>query len=200
MPPNPENHLRVAGYLVDIHALLRLEHHCDPHLCRRSGSCCAAHDAWIDSEEHDRLTRRLPRAAQFAPHLRNEPDPCRRLGPDLFVIGKSAAGTCIFAFESDEGETLCSLHAAALEAGESPEKVKPRGCVLWPLCESGSEPPVISVQPGAYDFPCNTPRPDAQTLHPAIAALIRAAYGPEFLRELQGRISPQPPRVAGGRD
>jgi hypothetical protein len=189
MKSSQANILRAGDYRFDIDALRRLEHRCEPRVCGESGSCCAAHDAWIGCEEHDRLVRWFSRAAEFAPHLREMDSPCRQLGPEIYVIRKRPDELCIYAFRAKYGQHLCSLHAAALECGRDPAEIKPRGCVLWPLCESGPKPPVISVQPGAYDFPCNTRREPSGTLDRGTADLIRSACGAPVLLELQDKLN-----------
>ena len=180
--------LRVREYKVDADALLRLGHRCDPSLCGESGSCCAAHDAWIGPEEYSRIARILPAAQKYIePPLRDsEVDGfIRQLGDQLYTIYRRPSGLCVFAYRADGDRVLCALHSAALSKGETPERAKPRGCALWPLSVSTSDRPELSVQAGAYRFPCNTKRSGKPAaLHPGTAELVRVNFGEEFLREL----------------
>lgn len=187
------HYLRVGDYLVDAESLLALEHECVPPLCRDSGSCCAAHDVWVDAEDRARLLEWLPAASRYATHIAEHvevgEEVCRRLGPELHVVGKQSGEMCLLAYRAEDGAILCSLHSAALDDGADPAEVKPRGCILWPLCVSGDDPPVISVQPGADDFPCNELRSDRRTLHPGTAALVRTAFGERFLGLLRDQLN-----------
>jgi len=177
--------LRVREYKVNAAALLRLAHRCEPALCRESGSCCAAHDAWIGSEEHSRIERILPAALPYLEPALHDGDPSdflRRLGDEVHTIRRRPSGLCIFAYVADDGRVLCALHSAALAKGIPPEEVKPRGCSLWPLSESTADPPEVSVQAGADRFPCNSERTgNPESLHPGTAELIRVNFGEEFL-------------------
>ena len=187
-----DSFLRVREYKVDADALLRLAHRCDPSICGESGSCCAAHDAWIGPEEHSRIARILPAARQYIEHPLRDSELegfIRQLGDQIYAIHRRPSGLCVFAYRADGDRVLCALHSAALSKGEAPERAKPRGCALWPLSESTSRPPELSVQTGAYRFPCNTKRHgNPAALHPGTVELVRVNFGEEFLRELAGAL------------
>jgi hypothetical protein len=183
MESQAQHLLAVGRYLVDVRALSRAAHRCDPALCRDSGSCCAAYDVWVGDEERARLLGRLPEAARYATHLR-EGGAFRRLGPDAHAVQKRPDGLCVFAYRAPDGRVLCSLHSAALAAGLGPERLKPHSCVLWPLCVSSSRPPVISVHGDAFRFPCTRRRRGPATIDGGIAGVMRAAFGGEFLSAL----------------
>jgi len=188
----------VSGVRVDLRALGGLRHRCDPALCRESGSCCACHDVWIGDEEAERIREWLPQTARFAPHLEDagaDGDVLQRLGPDWHAIGRREDGLCSLAYPTDDGRVLCSLHSAAVSNGADPYALKPECCVLWPLSLTTSNPPVLSVQEGAFAFPCNRRREPDGTVDAGVAAIVQAVFGPEFLAALTAAAAH--PRAAG---
>ncbi len=178
----------IGEYRVEIDVLASIAHHCDPVLCRRTGSCCAEYDIWVGDAEVDRMVGMMPEAARFARHLRDADgrlvNAFQDLGPDAYAIEEGPDGTCIFAYCGARGQHLCSLHSAALEAGLPPQSVKPDCCFTWPLSIATSIPPVVSIQEDALDFPCNSPREPDGGLDEGIAAIVEVVFGTEFLAEL----------------
>ncbi|MFW6457634.1 MAG: hypothetical protein ACOC0A_04990 [Planctomycetota bacterium] len=165
-----------ADYQIDKASVIPLEHECDPMLCRECGSCCEAHDVWVDEAERRRILRWGRRAVErfdFLPAgLCAGLGPFRQLGSDLYVMEAGEDGICVWAYRGQYDEVLCVLHTIALDSGVSPAEAKPRGCTLWPLCISGTEPPVVAVQPGAQKYPCNTIVPERGTLHPGTKMVL----------------------------
>ena len=80
---------------------------------------------------------------------------------------------------------MCSLHSAALELGLPPAQVKPRACALWPLALVKGDPPLLTVQEGVLDFPCNRARSESSGgLDPGVAEIVEAVFGHAFLTEI----------------
>jgi hypothetical protein len=181
----------VQERLVDVSALQSLAHACDPALCRDSGSCCACYDVWIGDVERERILALLPHARRLAGRLPSDPgEIVRQIGPGAYALRRDDAGLCTLAYRAPGGEVLCSLHSAALERGLAPDRVKPESCTLWPLSLTSSDPPVLSVHEDGFSFPCNVPREGASgSLDPGVARTVRAAFGEEFLRELQRLVA-----------
>jgi hypothetical protein len=177
----------IDGVRVDVPALAALRHRCDPALCRDSGSCCACHDLWIGDEEAERIRALRPEAARYAAHLKaaaTENAGLKRLGPDWHTIVRRQDGLCSLAYRTEDGRVLCSLHSAAVRKGADPFRAKPECCVLWPLSLTTSNPPVLSVQEGAFEFPCNHRREPDGALHDGVANIIRVLFGREFYAAL----------------
>lgn len=173
----------IDGVRVDVPALAALRHRCDPALCRDSGSCCACHDIWIGDEEAERILSLLPEAARFVPYLEgaaSEGVVLKRLGPDWHTIVRRQDGLCALAYRAEDGRVLCSLHSAAFREGADPLRTKPECCVLWPLSLTTSNPPVLSVQEGAFEFPCNQRREPDGALDKGLSDIVRALFGREF--------------------
>ncbi|MFO8007535.1 MAG: hypothetical protein R6V05_07375 [Candidatus Brocadiia bacterium] len=178
--------VRVGDLLVDLPALAELEHQCDPNLCRKSGCCCADYDVFLEDGERERIAGLLPAAARHVAHLRDSDarELFRRLGPDVYALARGEDGLCRLAYQDAEGRILCALHSAALDRGLDPLRTKPESCVLWPLSLTTSRPPVLSVQEGAFGYPCNRRRPAAPALSASVAASARSLFGDRFSGEL----------------
>jgi len=180
---------------IDAQSIHALAHRCEPENCAHRQSCCATYEVAVGSEEIGTIVGVLPDAARFQPELLTNGEP---LDPFDETDGGACLNTdehgrCVFAFSSESGAPLCSLHAAALELGLPPMRTKPRACALWPLALTEDAEPTLSVQPGAYDFACNRPRRDAErqteTLDPGVAALIRDALGEAALQRVLGAVA-----------
>jgi hypothetical protein len=172
--------------LVDVDALCSIEHECRPTLCADTGVCCAGYDICVEEQELDRLTGATALAADYVPGLAEGPPPFRHLFADLYALDTDEAGLCVYAWRDPAGRTLCSLHSAALDRGLDVRRVKPRSCLLWPLAVSGSEPGYLSVDPGAFRYPCNRRRPaSAAGLHRTIRRHVAYVFGEGFLEELE---------------
>jgi hypothetical protein len=114
----------------------------------------------------------------------------RALGPDTFAVRRGASGLCAFAFRDGDGRVLCTVHAAALRRGTELRQAKPLCCLLWPLSLTRSRPAVLSVQEGAFRYPCNRPRPaEERGLDEGIAEVLRQAFGPAFADAVQDACS-----------
>lgn len=180
---------QVYGIRVDVEALLRLRHRHDPTRCSAVGCCCSSYEVCVSAKEVERIAGLLPMAAHYAPHLCADgalDNPFDPIGHGEYALDTDSAGTCVFAYRDRMGTTLCAVHSAALDLGLDPYKMKPAACALWPLALSEDRPPVLTVQDGAYAFPCNRRRSRAAArLDAGVAAIIRAVFGPEFLESLE---------------
>ncbi len=179
--------LKIGKISLDIEALLRIAHHCDPHLCRGGSSCCKAYEVCFTQGEMERSAGLLPHCARFAPHLApggEFENPFEAMAGRRYAIDAQEDGACAFAFDDQQGVTWCSIHAAALELGLSPWRVKAQPCLLWPLALSEGPNPVLTLQDDTFDFPCNKPRHRKQTLDPGIAGCIARGLSPRFLETL----------------
>jgi hypothetical protein len=183
-----DSHPLVQGHSVDVDALIGLAHHCQPFLCRDSGSCCVAYDVWLGDEERRRILEVAPAAATYLPGGSVPEAAVRQWGPDAHALAKDEAGRCALAYRDGEGRVLCSLHSAALDLGLAPEEVKPESCVLWPLSVTSSRPPVLSVQEGALRYPCNRRR-RACGLDEGVAGILQQVLGEEFLAEVERLVA-----------
>ena len=179
----------IGDVAVDVPALLALEYACDPALCRAGRSCCAGYEVCIDEDEIPKLVGAVPLARRYVPDLPDGGNVFERLFAGLYAIDTDEDGLCVFAYGGARGETLCSIHSAALDDGFDPRAVKPRSCLLWPLAMAGSPPRYLSVDPGAYSYPCCTRRRSDGALHAGVAAHIRYVLGEEFLAELNALLA-----------
>ena len=172
----PSRYTRIKSHLVDLDALTRLAHSCDPSKCIHAKSCCATYDVPATDDECDRITGMLPHAAKYQPNLDD----------DVFDEGDETSlmtdedGRCVFAFRGKDRGERCSLHAAALDVGVDPYKAKPMPCALWPLALTDDDIPVLTVMAGAGGFPCNRSRPARPSLHPGVADILATCFGENF--------------------
>lgn len=178
----------IEGVRVDIHALGRLAHCCDPHLCRHTKCCCKSYEIVVDRNEARTVVGMLPNAARYARRLRDGStfhDPIDTTEGGL-CLASTGCGRCVFAFTAPEG-LRCSLHAAALDLGLPPASVKPKACTLWPLFFDESEPPLLTVQEDAFDFPCNR-RTAGTALDAGVAEIIGSVFGDSFLASVRDAL------------
>jgi len=184
--------IRIGTILVDLSAIRSIAHHCDPAKCRGSRSCCARYEVAVTERELSAVIGMLPDAARFAPHLREDGgfvDVFEEADDGKTVLATDEDMRCVFAFRGQAGETLCSLHAAALAAALAPAAHKPRSCRLWPLALSDDRPRALTVMRDAYAFPCNRRRRGRpKGLHPGIGEIILGAFGERFLQELEEHL------------
>ncbi len=182
----------IGGYRVDLEALKSISHRCEPTHCDDGLSCCACYDVELSAMEARRMVDWLPEAAKFARHLRHQGeyiDPVERMPGAAPSIAVDAAERCVFAYRGSQGGLWCSLHSAALAHGLAPESVKPLSCSLWPLAISDEEePPVLTLQPEATRFPCNTLR-TGDGLDSGIAEILERCFGARFLQDVENCIA-----------
>lgn len=180
----------IHGIRVDIPALRRLRHACDPNLCRHTRCCCKSYEIIVDRNEARTVVGMLPDAARYARRLRdgaNFHDPFDTTEGGL-CLASTSTGRCVFAFTTKDG-LRCSLHAAALELGLPPASVKPKACTLWPLFFDETDPPLLTVQEDAYDFPCNTVGNPNGRLDPGVEEIIESLFGTKFLHAVRHAVS-----------
>ena len=163
---------------VDLPSILSIDHACDGCL-RGELCCCSAYEVCVTVTELERIIRVLPEAAGFCPHLKTGggyDNIFDAVESGLFAIDTDDEGLCLLAFRSS-GKVRCSLHAAAEALGLSPEQVKPKACMLWPMNFSeGKE--VLSLVDDALAFRCNTLRRGrSRHLSPAFVKAVDAVYG-----------------------
>ncbi len=194
--PNAESMVEIDGILVDVPALMKLKHYCDPMLCRNGRYCCAQYEITLDKNDMKRAVGLMPDAAKFAPDVGEGGEfenPFEKVEPGRWALDcHSESGACAFSFKDKKGCGWCSLHAAALEHDLDPYEQKPEVCTLWPLALSEGDDPVLSVQDDVYSFPCAWKRRGApKTLYPDIAANVQAIFGKEFREKLEQAIAAQ---------
>jgi hypothetical protein len=163
---------------VDLSSILSIDHACDG--CRPGElCCCSAYEVCVTVKELERIIRILPEAAGFCPHLETGggyDNIFDKVESGLFAIDTDDEGLCLLAFRSG-GKVRCSLHAAAEAVGLSPEQVKPKACLLWPMNFSeGKE--ALSLVDDALAFRCNILRRGrSRHLSPALVKAVDAVYG-----------------------
>jgi hypothetical protein len=184
--------VEIQGIRVEVDALLKLSHHCDPALCKHSGCCCRFYEVTFTRREVSRIAGMMPHCARYAPKLKpgNEFEhPFEKAEGNLYVVDECEDGACAFSYRDRKGRTLCSIHTAALDLSLDPYKIKADACVIWPLALSEDTSPILSVQEDIYHFPCNKRRrAGAKRLDPGVADAIRHIFGAAFLAELERAI------------
>lgn len=190
-PMNPSNRYPlIDGVRVDLDALLRLAHRCEPTRCTGRRGCCETYEVTLDPGRIGTIVGALPHAARYAKTLVEDGefvDPFDDTDGGT-CLATDEDGRCVFAYRDRRGATLCSLHSAALDLDLPPAQTKPTSCALWPLALTDHDPPLLTVQSGIHRFPCNRSRRPAKSLHPGIAQTLAAVFGAAFLRELAAAI------------
>lgn len=183
---------RVQGVIVDVDALGGIAYECDPALCRDTQKCCASYDVCLDEDELPMILGGMHLAMGRAPHLEDKPAPFEHVMGRLYALDTDEDGLCTFAWRNGNGHVLCALHSAALERGLDLHAVKPRCCLMWPLAMTDSEPHYLSVDPGAFEFPCCTRREPDGALHESIRRHVEFMFGRAFLDELEAAMAALP--------
>lgn len=184
-------YLQVGRFRVDVDALLRLRHHCDPALCRASGCCCRSYEVCFTRTEMERAVGLMPDCRVFAPHLapgEELENPFEALGGHRFAVDVQDDDACAFAFRDRGGAMWCAMHAAALRLDLDPWAVKAQPCLLWPLALSEDKVPVLTVQDDALVYSCNRRRHRARSLHAGVADCVAGALGKPILEKLEQAI------------
>lgn len=182
--------LIIHGVQVDLPALQRLAHRCDPALCRHTGNCCTKYEVLLDAHEIPVIVGVAPHAAHHAKDLVQQGEFVDFFDdtPDGPCLSTHEDGTCVFAYRRVK-RLLCSLHTAALDLDLPPAEIKPRSCSLWPLGLSEDIPPILTVQRDILEFPCNRIRkPPPRRLDPGVAGIIQALFGAPFLATLRENL------------
>jgi hypothetical protein len=138
--------LTLGNIHVDTTNLFLRPFRCDTRVCtpgkrgRGRQSCCVELEAAVTPEELRGVERWFPRIdavlRQRDPGWARRPlsvSACRVETPDFTLQLAKRGGRCALSFLAPSGELLCAAHAAALEHGEGPFKVKPRLCSIFPL-------------------------------------------------------------------
>jgi hypothetical protein len=182
----------IDGTVVDLRSVAELRHACDPAVCRGRRSCCAEYEVRVTGDEVPRIAGLMPAASRYVPDLESDgrlENVFDGLGHEICALETDEEGLCVFAYENGEGCLLCGLHSAAADLGLDPYAAKPDACTLWPLAIVETDPTVLSVQPDAYGFPCNTRRPGPFAgLDPGVRRIIEALFGRGFASELEEAI------------
>jgi hypothetical protein len=185
---NKKRYAIIDRTAVDLAAISRLRHQCQPEICRDSLCCCSCYEVYVEREELSPIIGALPEASRFAPHLLDEGD-CYNIFDDAgrgsYIIDSDEDSLCVLAFKDPNGLTLCSLHAAALDLALSPREIKPFSCCLWPLAIESGELPILTVQSDAHEFPCNTKRESDPALDEGVAEIIDMLYGQAFRQKVE---------------
>jgi len=131
----------------------------------------------------------MPAAARYCPQLAEHGgfrNVFEEVEPGLFSLETDEDGLCLFACTS--GKRLqCSLHCAAVEAGMPLQAVKPESCLLWPLCLSEGEEPVLTVAEEALSFVCNRlrePDDNGHSLAREVLAILATVFGEKAAEEV----------------
>lgn len=193
----PEGFVVIQGILVDVPALMRLKHYCDPMLCRNKRYCCAQYEITLDKDDLTRAVGFQHEAAAFAPEVGEGgyfEDPYEETDDGRWSLDcDDETDACAFSFRDKKGCGWCAIHAAALKHHLDPYQVKPKVCTMWPLALSEGNPVVLGIQDDVYMFPCTWKRGGRpRTLYPDIAENVEAAFGVEFRRELESAIAARP--------
>jgi len=182
-------HPKLGAYSIDVESITALRHRYDPARCSEKDCCCSTYEVVIGSKELARLAGYVPLAAKYQPGLIEADgyaNPFDRVERTLWALDTDDDGLCRFAYKTRSGQTLCSIHSAALEAGQDPLRAKPRSCALWPLAISEGRHPVLSVAEDAYRFPCNRRRRKrSPILDPGVAELVDSVFGTSFGAKLR---------------
>lgn len=180
----------INGINVDLEALLGVEYSCVPSACANQACCCQYYEITLTADELQTVLGMVPMAAKYAAHLDVSADELPELFEEIddgqFALAEDEDGCCVFQYQNGDGATLCSIHSAALEHGMHPYRVKPWACSMWPLTEDEEDPPLLTLQDDALDFPCNRQtRTTRRELCPELQDIIQAMYGEDFLRQIQ---------------
>lgn len=191
--PNKSRYLMCENMRIDIEALRALAHRCDPVKCiGRARGCCETYEVVVGRREQGTIVGTLGEASRFASWLKEDEDflePFEETEGGT-CLNTDEEGRCVFAYRDRLGATLCSLHSAALELGLPPAEVKPRACALWPLAMVEGDPPLLTVQEGVLDFPCNRTRGDSGGgLDPGVAEIVEAVFGQALLTEITSALA-----------
>lgn len=200
--PNESRYLRLSTMHIDVEALQALAHRCDPMKCiGRARGCCETYEVVVGRREQGTIVGTLDEVSRFTSALREDGD---FLDPFEETEGGTCLNTdeegrCVFAYRDTLGATLCSLHSVALDLGLPPAEVKPRACALWPLALVEGDPPLLTVQEGILDFPCNRARGEGGGgLDAGVAAIVEALFGRGVLKEITAALATlKSGRVAG---
>jgi len=202
--------IEVDGVLVDITALLSVSHTCDPLICRDRASCCSSYEICLSEKELPGVIGYLPAASKWVPGIRaghagdaeiddeneNKDRETSEIEidnifdeeeSDVIVIDADDRGECRLAYRGDQNQLLCALHTAALSKKLSFYKTKPTACLLWPLAMNSEGQPHLSVQPDAFEFPCNQIN-QSDTLDDGVAEIIEGVFGSSFLEKIRSYI------------
>ncbi len=181
---------------IDLHRILSIDHACDG--CASAVECCCSKfEICVDEKEVRRILAVLPEVAKLCPRLKNGAgyeNIFEETDDGLYAIDTTDNGLCVLAYKS-AGKIRCSLHTAAMRLGLPVERVKPKGCVLWPLVFSEKDE-ILSLYPGAGSFPCNTRRKKpSRRVSPGLLESARLVYGAEFGKRLEREAARmKPPR------
>jgi hypothetical protein len=183
---------RIDGVIVELDAVAELSHACDPGVCAGHRSCCAEYEVRVTREEVSRIAGLMPGASRYARQLEVDGELDNvfdGLEHGICALETDEEGVCCFAYKGSGGAFLCSLHSAAIDLGLDPYEAKPEACTLWPLALVETAPPVLSVQPDAYRFPCNHRRDGAvRALDPGVRRIVEVLFGAEFAGRLQEAV------------
>ena len=177
----------VGNVRIDVKALMSIRHRCRPRVCKGMPNCCSRFQIHVEEKELETIVGFLPLAEKFAPSLNCKggyDNVFEEAEDGSFFIDADENERCVFAYSTTEGETLCSLHSAAIDLGLPPVDVKPRCCSLWPLALTKGPQPVLSINTLFNAFPCNHQKAVSKGIDPGIQETIRTYFGASFLSEL----------------
>ncbi|MCX7016183.1 MAG: DUF3109 family protein [Candidatus Sumerlaeota bacterium] len=209
------NALVIDNLIVDVPAVVRRRFVCHTDLCigakpldsLAGRSCCSSFAVRVAPKEIRRIETLLPQVRRRYPGIAETID--RLEGAwwhydeeDYNKALKSAPnGGCIFLTPREDGMYKCALHAAAMDLGVDPNRVKPAACLLFPLfvvevednllltCTSEETRHVIDDNGEYHHFDCLCPNAMApRPLYVEMAGAIRALLGKKAYKKMVKEI------------
>ena len=188
--PGKQKVVVVGNIRIDVPALMSIRHRCQPGVCKGKPNCCAFFQIHVSEKEVETIVGFLPLVEKYTASIGGGPgydNVFEEAEDGQFLIDADENEQCVFAYANAAGETLCSLHSAAIDLGLPPEGVKPKCCSLWPLALSGGPRPVLSINKLYASFPCNQKKETATGIDAGIQETVRIYFGESFLSELLSR-------------
>lgn len=177
----------VDNIRIDVAALMSIRHRCTPGVCKGKPNCCSCFQIHVDEKELETIVGFLPLVEKYTSSIggdRGYDNVFEEAEAGCFLIDVDEHEQCVFAYVNEAGETLCSLHSAAIEVGLPPVAVKPKCCSLWPLALTDEHRPVLSINRLFAAFPCNHKKAVPTGIDAGIQETIRIYFGTSFLAEL----------------
>lgn len=163
---------------VDLASLRSVEHRCRG-CAQGEPCCCSSYEVCVTDAELQQIIEVLPEAAKLCPHLKTDQgydNVFEYVELGLHALDTTEDGLCLLAYVADH-TIRCSLHTAGTNLGLPLGKVKPKACLLWPMCLSEGDE-VLSLAGDAPSFRCTARRRKrSNSLSPAFVEAIELVYG-----------------------
>jgi len=181
----------IDGVIIDIEALMSIAHRCRPVVCKGRPNCCSRYRIHVSEREMETIVGFIPLTAKYTSSI-GDPSSYHNVFEEeadgSLVIDADENEQCVFAYETETEEILCSLHTAALDVGAPPFEVKPKCCSIWPLTLTGGPAPMLSIDNRFESFPCNRRKRVIEGIDSGIKETIRIYFGDPFLNELLAKL------------